>query len=348
VSAIYIRDIVCERGHKVNGFLDVAERPGSKVKIPVMVANGVQSGPTICLVAGTHPTEYCGIVSVIRLMQELDASQLKGAVIGIPVLNLPGFEVIKSFNPIDGLQILEACPGVPNGTMTHRIAYTLFEEVVSRSDYIIDLHGSGRSGAHLEYIILRIMGDDKIDSISEGMARHFLMNYISFRKLRETDAGIVAEALQKGKPGILVERGGEGRVQEDLVELNLRGAINVMKYLKILKGEPQTPPEQKIMRRNFKLKCNRGGIFLSKKKPGDLVRAGESLGKIMDLFGNVVEIITAPFDGVISSLYDLPPVNAGDLTFSVASFEGELYSDSIGYKGYREVTHFVELHNITE
>jgi hypothetical protein len=45
----------------------------------------------------------------------------------------------------------------------------------------------------------------------------------------------------------------------------------------------------------------------------------------MDLFGNVLEVITAPFDGVIYSVYDLLPINAGDMDFMVASFEGELF-----------------------
>jgi predicted deacylase len=345
MPTIRIRDIVCEPGHKACGFLDVAETPGSTVRIPVMVVNGVQTGPTICLVGGTHPTEYCGIVSIIRLMQTLDTSQLTGAVIAVPVINLPGFEVMKDFNPIDGLQMLEACPGIPTGTMTHRIAYTLFEEIVSRSDYVIDFHGGGKVNEHIACAILRTIGDDKIDAVSEGMARHSLMEYISLRKV--TGNWIVDEAIKRDKPGITVERGGEGKVREDLVELNFRGTTNVMRYLKILKGEPQTPPEQKIMRGADKLLCNRGGIFLSRKKPGDPMKKGETIGEVMDLFGNVVEAITAPFDGVIYFVHYLPPVCAGDLTFAVASFEGELSHRGYGYKGDREGTYVVDPKELT-
>lgn len=141
-----------------------------------------------------------------------------------------------------------------------------------------------------------------------------------------------------GKPGCVVEIGDQGRVREELVELTLRGIINVMQYLKILKGEPKEPSEQKILRQILRVSCNRGGIFSPKKEAADPITKGETIGEVMDLFGNVLEAIIAPFDGVIYSIYDLPPINAGDITFMVASFEGELSYKGGGYKGYREIT----------
>jgi predicted deacylase len=101
------------------------------------------------------------------------------------------------------------------------------------------------------------------------MARHFLLEYISLRNFRKTGSGSVDGPILRGKPGFTVEVGGEGRVREDLVELYLRGTNNVLRYLKILKGDPDSPPEQKIMRRVFRLISNRGGIFLPQKESAD-------------------------------------------------------------------------------
>lgn len=341
MPTIKIRDIVCEPGQKVTGFIDVAETPSSMVKLPIMIVNGTQPGPTICLVGGTHATEYVGVVTVINTLKGLDPSRLTGAVIGVPVHNVPGFEVIEAFNPIDGLQLQEACPGLPNGTMSHRIAHALFEEIIKHADYVIDYHGGGRATEKTENTILRVIGDEKIDKISEGMARYFLLEYISLRNIRKTGQGVVDGGILRGKPGLIIEVGGEGKVPAQQLEDNVKRTLNVLRYLKILKGEPISPPPQKIMRQIVRMTCNRGGIFISQKRAPDPIRKGEVLGEIMDLFGNVREQILSPFDGVIYAIYPLLPINAGDMTYMVASFEGDLFYTGGGYAGYREICYRV-------
>jgi uncharacterized protein len=336
MSIIKIRDIVCSPGEKVSGFIEVGERPGSKITIPLIIANGQQTGPIICLIGGTHSTEYCGIFSIIQLMQELKVTEMSGAVIAVPVINLPGFEVYEEVNPIDGLQILEACPGDPDGTITQIIVYTLFQEIISLANYVIDFHGGGRSCEHLTTTIYKMSGDNKIDAISEEMSLHFLLDYCSVRDIRKNATGIVDKALLMGKPGFLVEAGGEGIIQQEVVDLNLRGIKNVLRYLNILKGEVQVPKKPKIIRSVRYWKCNRGGIFTSKKKVGELMQKGDVIGEIIDIFGKQVEIIKAPFDGMVYGIFNLPPVSTGDAIFMLASFEGELFYKLGGYSGYRQ------------
>lgn len=337
MPAVQIREIVCNPGQKANGFLEVAEKPGSKVTMPVMIANGIKPGPTICLVGAAHATEYCGVFSIIRLMNGLDTSHLTGAVIAVPVLNMPGFEVIEAFNPIDGLQPLAVFPGSPHETVTHRIAHTFIKEVVSRSDYVIDMHGGGRATEHMENTIYKILGDKKVDEASEGMARHYLLEHVNPRKMGKTS--ILDVVLRMGKPGMVVEIGGEGKVRESLVEMNIRGLTNVLRYLKILTGNPQAPPQQKVIRRVERLTSNRGGLIFSRKRASEPMKKGEILGEVMDIFGNVIETITAPFDGVIYAVYDLLPINSGDMAYMVARYEGDLFYTGGGYAGYREIVY---------
>src|SRR5690606_20087010 len=47
--------------------------------VPVYVANGAGSGPTLCLTAAIHGDELNGIEMVRRVMQDLDTGKLKGA-----------------------------------------------------------------------------------------------------------------------------------------------------------------------------------------------------------------------------------------------------------------------------
>ena len=69
------------------------------------------------------------------------------------------------------------------------------------------------------------------------------------------------------------------------------------------------------------------------------MKEGEAIGEVVDIFGNVVESVTAPFDGIIYTILDLPPVYAGDVISIVASFEGELFDAYQGYHGYRSASY---------
>ena len=58
---IKIRDIEAEPGEKTYGFLNIADTAIMNVNIPVMIVNGKEPGPKLCLIAGTHSMEYEGI-----------------------------------------------------------------------------------------------------------------------------------------------------------------------------------------------------------------------------------------------------------------------------------------------
>jgi predicted deacylase len=77
-------------GTKRFGTTKVAETSTYNVKIPIMVVNGRAEGPTLCLTGGTRPVEYPGIEAVIRLANRLNPEKLRGTVIGVPIMNMPG------------------------------------------------------------------------------------------------------------------------------------------------------------------------------------------------------------------------------------------------------------------
>ncbi|HHQ13712.1 MAG TPA: succinylglutamate desuccinylase, partial [Chromatiales bacterium] len=64
---------------------------GVSTATPVLVVNGREPGPVLCLTAAIHGDELNGIEMVRRVLHELEPEKLKGAVIGIPIVNLQGF-----------------------------------------------------------------------------------------------------------------------------------------------------------------------------------------------------------------------------------------------------------------
>jgi hypothetical protein len=60
------------------------------------------------------------------------------------------------------------------------------------------------------------------------------------------------------------------------------------------------PPTARVIRRTSWVRVrDAGGIFLSERKPGETIRAGETLGTVTDPITETVEIIRAPRDGLL-------------------------------------------------
>src|SRR5690349_9110481 len=64
---------------------------------PVITVTGAKPGPVLFINAGVHGGEYPAIEAVIRLGKTLDPAAIAGAVILMPVLNLPAFRTRTPF-----------------------------------------------------------------------------------------------------------------------------------------------------------------------------------------------------------------------------------------------------------
>ena len=64
---------------------------GVPVSTPVLVLNGDNPGPTVCLTAAVHGDELNGIEMVRRVMHDLSPKEVSGAIIGVPIVNVQGF-----------------------------------------------------------------------------------------------------------------------------------------------------------------------------------------------------------------------------------------------------------------
>jgi predicted deacylase len=126
-DAVAIRDVRAEKGRRSQGFVDIANTPAGKLRIPLVIVNGAEDGPILCLTAGVHATEYLA---------------LRGTVIAVPVVNTAMFESRTPFvSPIDGLNLNNIAPGNPDGSISEVLAHILLTEIIGVSQYYIDIHG---------------------------------------------------------------------------------------------------------------------------------------------------------------------------------------------------------------
>jgi len=315
-DAVRIRDLVVERGATRRGFLQVGETGAGPVEMPVVVVHGARPGPTLCLTGGVHATEYPGQTAVRELTRQLDPATLAGTIIAVPVVNLPMFAARSGFvSPIDGLNLNRVAPGRPDGTITELIAHTLFSEILSLATHHIDCHGGDLGEALWPYAAYRLTGNPDLDRTGEAMARCYSPGVVAlFRDgMPMIPTGTVTtEAAKRGVASILGECGSDGGLDPADVRTHFRGITNVMRYLGMVAGDPVVPAGQQLGTDQFVVHARRGGLVRLSATIGQTIAAGETLGEIWDVFGDVVETIMAPARGLVRLVWTRKVVNSGD------------------------------------
>ncbi|MEU3938128.1 M14 family metallopeptidase, partial [Streptomyces sp. NPDC029044] len=99
-------------GERAHGLIPVGTSSyGVELGIPLIVVNGVQDGPVLCVDAGVHGDEYDGQEAIRRVLAEIDPATLRGTIVGIPCLNTPAFEAAARASGIDHLNLNRIFPG---------------------------------------------------------------------------------------------------------------------------------------------------------------------------------------------------------------------------------------------
>jgi predicted deacylase len=317
LSSIEIDHIVAKPGEKTFGFLEVGFSSINKYRLPVAILNGVQEGMKLCLLGGTHGTEFASIEAVIRTIQFLNPKKMKGALLIVPVLNGPQFEHRTAFlSPFDQLNQNRQFPGDPEGTLSKRTAHVVFSKIVSKADALVDCHGGDITEDLDCYVIARVSKDKELNNRALEMARCFPGKVI-MAKAGGTP-GTTGEAQDIYKiPCITPEAGVPYPVRERHVRFHYEGIQNLLKYMGIIEGDPILY-DVKVNPEEYSVRAKQGGIWYPKVEIGDHVKKGQGLGTMKDLFGNIIETYTSPENGWVRFLRVWYSVNIGEPLITVS------------------------------
>lgn len=309
---IDIDGITAKPGEKVFGFLEVGTTSVNTYRIPVAIINGVNEGKTLALLGGTHGVEFASIEAVIRTIQNADPQKMSGAILAVPVLNGPQFEHRSAFlSPFDQLNQNRQFPGDSEGLLSQRTAYVVFSKIVSKADALCDAHGGDITEDLDDFVIARQSDDEELNRIAIEMAKCFPAKMISARKGAPI-RGSSGVAQDKYKiPCITPEAGCPYPVRERHVQFHYKGIQNLLKYLGITEGTPEFT-DAPINPEGFRAKAKKGGIWWPKVEIGQEVEAGQELGYMQDLFGNVIERYLSPQKGYVRFLRVWYSVNVGE------------------------------------
>lgn len=274
-------------------------------RIPITVVRGMEPGPTLFLTGAVHGDEINGVAIVREVLDRVTPENLKGTLVGIPVVNRFGFPAGERYLP-DRRDLNRNFPGNPTGSMAGRIADILFTKVLSRCDAGIDLHTAATGRQNL----CHVRGDAENPRCREMMR--------SFGTPIMMDGAGPKGALRRattaaGVPTIIFEAGEPNRFQNHVVQIGREGIFRVMKHLGMWsKRVGARPGVQVLVKKSEWDRSDHGGIVDLRVEPGDLVSKNQRVAIVHDPFGRRVEAIRASHAGVVLGVATHPLTTPGE------------------------------------
>ena len=315
-----------ERGHTATGYIEVPAGVDAATSIPVAVVHGARPGPVLAIVSGAHGTEYASIVAVLKLIGALDAKQVSGTVILVPLVNRASFDQkVVHVNPVDGKSMNRFYPGKPDGTQTERASYLITQQVVEPSDHVIDLHGGDLDESLRPYSYWTKTGREDQDRISREMVLAFGLDHIIVSTDRPQDPSasryLENTATTRLKPSITAEAGHAGTVEAEDVDALVRGSLSVMRYLRMLPGAPASVAKPVWITGVASVTSDQPGVFYPLVERGAAVARDAPLGYVTDLFGQKIFEAKAPVAGEVLYICSVPSMTKGGTIANIGVIE---------------------------
>ena len=269
----------------------------SNLPATVLVAHGAARGPVYCLTAAVHGDELNGIETVRRILYTLDTGRLRGTVIGVPIVNVQGFNRGSRYLP-DRRDLNRYFPGNRRGSAAARIAHSLFTHVIRYCDALVDLHTGSFQRTNLPQIRADL-ADPGALALTEGFGSAVVLH-------NGGQSGTLrAAATRAGIAAVTLEAGGPMQLQPDAVaasEAAIRTLLHTKGLYRVGDRTASAPPSYY---RSSWVRTDHGGILASQVSLGANVAPGDLLGTVVDPLTNEQTTIRAPRAGrIIGMAFD--------------------------------------------
>lgn len=285
---------------------------GSDVEAPVIVVAGKERGPVAWLIACGHGDEFGGALALQRVMKALDPAHMAGLVILIPVANPPAFQAMRRVNPSpdDLMDFGDAFPGQPRFA-TERIAEKYMALWKEHADFVVDFHTGGDRFVQHPFVIFTVTGTVPIERM-ETLARLFGVPTLWRDRDKVFESDITINVPAMGIPSFLLEVGGGGVMERQQDARQAEFALSFLRGIHIIPGEPLHADKVSVVEKYRIITPSRGGFFYPLVKPGDPVSQGTPLARVVDVYGDEVEVLRSPVSGaIVLGIQEFPVVTTG-------------------------------------
>jgi predicted deacylase len=270
----------------------VANGLGQDILIPVLVARGKKDGPVFGLTAAVHGNELNGIRVIHDLMHHLSPKRLRGTVVAVAVVNVPGFHRHQR-EFVDGSDLNHIFPGKKNGSVAQVYAHRVLDRIISRFDFLVDLHTASFGRVNSVYVRA-----DMTHPVTASMA--YLQRPQIIVHNPPSDYTLRGAAMDIGIPSITLEIGDPQRFQPSYVRSSRVGLRAVLAAADMLsQKQPTEGPEPTICESSSWLYTDRGGLLEVLPAPTHHVTKGEGVALLRNGFGDVIAEYQAPHDGIV-------------------------------------------------
>ncbi len=318
-----------KKGLKEKEWLEFKYRAtGEPIRFPTGTVYGVEDGPTLVVLGGMHGGEFAGIEAAIRLFNEVDPTKLKGTLKVGMIYNLPAFvNAVASIVPHDGKNPMTTFPGSSTGTYSEAMAYYFDQEVLSKADYYVELHGGDIPEALTPFTISPVTGDEEVDAKSMELATVYNLPIIVEFSVNDTTHSSYGVMAMRGKPAILTECGQQGILGMEEVETNLVGLRNILIHLGMMPGQIVDTVKRTFGHGWTEVSSEVEGMWYPKVSLNERIRKGQVVGVVRDYFGQDIVEIKAPADGIMAVIRTSPVTQIGTVLVEYPSIPAGHESD---------------------
>jgi predicted deacylase len=287
-----------------------AQHADAPLEFPLADIRGARGGPTLAIISGMHGGEFSGPLAAMRLIQAIDPDELAGRLLIVPVLSTQAFmQRNMQLSPIDQREVHYVWPGQRRGTYSETLIDLVYG-VVQDADYLLDLHAGEMAQALEPYVCVPWVADGPLWESSLMLACAFDVPFVDRRPLEETPLALPRVLLDRGIPNVWTEIGRNGLTDERYTALQYDGLVNLLRKLRMVPGEPLTFTPRLVGPRHWGVYAERSGVWLPVVGPYDHVTRGQTLGTLVDYFGETLETFTSPADALVEYISSNPAINA--------------------------------------
>jgi predicted deacylase len=263
-AEISIGTCVAAPGRLSYGTFDGPALPtGGNDALAVIIAQGLEDGPTLWLTANIHGNELAGITAIHRFLKPELAVRMRGTIVAMPSLNPAGLRTNRRQPYYDDRDPNRTFPGYKRDaeeprelSVYERLSERLLDTLRSSADFYLDLHCASIKSAAFsirDRVLYRAEADrpqvellsTRLDEMVSAFGFPAVVEFRSKTYLaRELHKSTTGSALQELRiPAFTVELGAHSAVDQPAVDACVIGLRNLMRWAGMLDGEKEQMPD---------------------------------------------------------------------------------------------------------
>jgi uncharacterized protein len=283
----------------------------------------------VSILAGLHGDEFEGLhichrlLQILKNLEEQNSSAFKGQINIYPAVNPQALETGTRLWPFFANDINRTFGRTNTSFLPDETSKTLFNDLKSNSDLVVDVHSSNLHLMELPQIRIIKSFEKKLVPLAK-LCNVELIWVHPHTQIFESTLGYNLNQTQI--PTLVIETGICLRINKHNCAQIVLGILNLLRQTGVLDtDEPQVKIAEPILVEPegvTMVQASDAGLFIKEVGVGKILTAGEKIGTLIDpISGKVLEEIGSPCSGLLFTLREYPLTAKGSPLARIAKEE---------------------------